>query len=349
MRCDVLIVGGGPGGATSALLLARAGRRVVVAEKNAFPRRKVCGELLAASGIALLQRLGLGPRFDSMAGPEVDRIALWAGSHALDAAMPPLGRALARDHLDSLLLEEAARAGALIVKGEKEIQADTVIRACGSWQRNARPRASDLFGFQAHFTGARVPARTIALIPFPGGYGGLVERAGGRATFAACIRRDRLGRIRSSGVPAGEALLRHAMHSCSVLKNILGIARREGAWLAAGPLHPGMRLLYENGVFNVGNAAGEAHPVVGEGMAMAMQSGALAAEALLRNTEIDKAGVEYARAWRARFPARIRASAAFAHLAMLPGAPGLVGLLNLFPRILESAARLSGKTLPGTP
>src|SRR5438874_9027548 len=88
MRPDVLIVGGGPAGATAAALLARAGRDVVVVEKSPFPRRKVCGEFVAASGIALLGELGLGEEFDAAAGPEVRRIAVWAGNRTLEAAMP---------------------------------------------------------------------------------------------------------------------------------------------------------------------------------------------------------------------------------------------------------------------
>lgn len=56
---DVLIVGAGPAGATAATLLARAGWSVAVVEKQAFPRRKVCGECIAASNLPLLQALGI--------------------------------------------------------------------------------------------------------------------------------------------------------------------------------------------------------------------------------------------------------------------------------------------------
>src|ERR1051325_4000747 len=88
VRPDILVIGGGPAGATAAALLARAGRDVVVAETSAFPRRKVCGEFIAASGIAILRSLGLEKEFDAAAGPEVRRIALWAGKRALEAPMP---------------------------------------------------------------------------------------------------------------------------------------------------------------------------------------------------------------------------------------------------------------------
>ncbi len=60
---DALIIGGGPAGATTALLLARAGWSVALLERKCFPRRKVCGEYLSATNLHLFDELGLGEVF----------------------------------------------------------------------------------------------------------------------------------------------------------------------------------------------------------------------------------------------------------------------------------------------
>src|SRR5438093_25151 len=75
---DALVIGGGPAGATTALLLARAGWSVALVERSPFPRRKVCGEFLSATNLPLLRHLGVGDAFRDLAGPEVRRVVLFA-------------------------------------------------------------------------------------------------------------------------------------------------------------------------------------------------------------------------------------------------------------------------------
>ncbi len=136
---DALIIGGGPAGSTLALLLARAGWRVLVVERKAFPRRKVCGEYLSATNWPLLAELGLADAFERLAGPAVTEVGLLAGRATYRAGLPQpgasatrWGRALAREHLDTLLLEAAARAGRWC--GNRPI-ARTCFRPAAIWSR----------------------------------------------------------------------------------------------------------------------------------------------------------------------------------------------------------------------
>ena len=350
MKVDVFIAGGGPAGATAALLLARAGHSVVVHEKMRFPRRKVCGEFIAASGVELLRTLGLGAELDAAAGPEVHTIALWAGESTFEARMPawraaaPYPRALARELLDTLLLEQARRHGAQVIReADPAIEARVRIDARGSWHKG--PGASDLLGFQARLRGVDMPAGTIALIPFSGGYAGLVESGGGRATLACCVRRSSLEALRAHGSPAGDSLLRHMTGRSAGLARALRGALREGPWLGAGPLRPGTRSLYRDGAFAIGNAAGEAHPIVGEGIAMAMRSAALLCGPLspaLKSAASPRAVARiYTLAWWRAFGLRLQASRVFAQIAMQPRFPEAV--LRGAPGLLTAAAVISGK------
>ncbi|MGH9038248.1 MAG: NAD(P)/FAD-dependent oxidoreductase, partial [Acidimicrobiia bacterium] len=59
---DVVVVGGGPSGATAAYWLSEAGHRVVVLEKSRFPRDKTCGDGLTPRAVRQLHDMGLaGP------------------------------------------------------------------------------------------------------------------------------------------------------------------------------------------------------------------------------------------------------------------------------------------------
>ena len=339
-RFDALVIGAGPAGSTAALMLSRAGWNVAIMEKARFPRRKVCGEFISATSWPLLETLGMAKALRPHTGPPVRRVGLYAGDTMLEAPMPgeSHGSAVAREHLDTLLLEHAMAAGAKLL-GDKPA-ARIVIEAHGSWHRSGNSsRRSDLLGFKAHFRNARLPAALMPLVLFPGGYGGMVATSAGLVSFSCCIRRNALeaARRRHPGLSAGDALIAHATQSCNGVREALAGAKREGAWLSAGPIRPGFREPAGNSVFRVGNAAGEAHPIVAEGISMAIQSSMLLAEALMAGRESD-----YPAAWRRNFAGRVRAAALFATATMM-AAPAAVALVRRLPSVLTLGAAWSGK------
>ena len=182
----------------------------------------------------------------------------------------------------------------------------------------------------------------------------MVRTEGGRTTLSCCIERRWLEALRTQhpALPAGAAVLEHVMASCDGVGRALDGAVQDGPWLAAGPIRPGIRPRYEGGIFRVGNCAGEAHPIVAEGISMAIQSGGLLGSLLVasnaRNRDrlaVDAVGADYSTRWKRFFAPRIRAAAGFAALAK---APGIIAFarpaLRRFPGLLTVGANLSGKT-----
>lgn len=390
-RYDVIVVGAGVAGSSCAILLAEAGWKVAVVEKRNFPRRKVCGECIAATNLALLDRLGVGDAFAELAGPELERVGLYVGEEMLSADLPrfadalrPWGRALGREQLDSLLLGRAAALGARVwqpwtvrritrrnglhasevVRRPREsalLEAPVVIAAQGSWEsaphagrRRVPKHEGDLLGFKANFSGADLAPGYLPVLAFEGGYGGMVIAERGRLTLACCIRRSRLRAYRDERptLGAGAAVQALLGESCRGVRRALAAAELSGPWLAAGPLRPGMRALWREPTgFVVGNAAGEAHPILGEGISMALQGSWLlcrhlidAGERLREGESQTAVARSYARNWRRRFVGRVRWAALFAHLAMRPNvALASLPLLGCWPGLLTLGAHLGGK------
>ena len=395
-RFDAIIMGAGPAGSSAAILLARAGWSVALVEKQRFPRRKVCGECLAASNLPLLDALGIRQGFEASAGPELRRVALMQGKRVVVAGLPPAdhprhawGRALGRETLDTLLLEQARAAGALVLQpwsvqalegsagdhrcevraiGSNQqamLHAPVLIAAHGSWEhlpsgraaRRLGRRPGDLFAFKANFYGTTLAEGLLPVLSFNGGYGGMVLGGHGVTTLACCIREDQLQACRreAPGLSAGEVVEAFLKRECRGVAQALGNAQREGAWLVSGPIDPGIRLHQDDTLFRIGNAAGEAHPIIGEGMSMALQSAWLLCAQLLGPAGPHRGGsgaswqrtvqTRYASDWCRHFAPRLRLAAAFAYMAMRPAlASPLLSLLSCWPALLTHGARWGGKT-----
>ena len=124
---DVVVVGGGPAGATAAFALARAGRDVMLVDKARFPRDKCCGDGLTAAALRELEDLGVRP--ESIPGWQVvheARVCSPTG-HMVRLPLPRdqgvFAAVAPRAALDAAVLDAARAAGAKVHDGHGVLSA----------------------------------------------------------------------------------------------------------------------------------------------------------------------------------------------------------------------------------
>jgi geranylgeranyl reductase family protein len=122
LETDVLVVGAGPGGSSTAYHLARHGVDVVMVDRAVFPREKVCGDGLTPRGVKALERMGVDPTepgftpVDGLRTYGVDGVVIDLPWPELQD-FPQLGVVRTRFDLDNLLAERAVKAGARFLQG----------------------------------------------------------------------------------------------------------------------------------------------------------------------------------------------------------------------------------------
>lgn len=128
MKTDVLIVGGGPGGAASAMFLARQGIRSVIIEKEQFPRYHI-GESMTGEAGGLLRELGFGERMLQDKHPIKHGVKVYGTSGKNDWFIPVMMRdaehklkdqftwQVRRSNFDKMMLDEAVARGATLMAG----------------------------------------------------------------------------------------------------------------------------------------------------------------------------------------------------------------------------------------
>jgi geranylgeranyl reductase family protein len=123
IETDVLVVGGGPAGASAAFWLARHGHDVTVVEKKQFPREKTCGDGLTPRAVKQLDDMGLSGelaryhRYHGLRATGMGReLELEWPEHPV---YPQYGYVVRRRELDQLVAANAARAGAAVLEGHE--------------------------------------------------------------------------------------------------------------------------------------------------------------------------------------------------------------------------------------
>lgn len=299
---DAIVIGAGPAGSLSALLLARAGWGVTVLEQHAFPRDKVCGECLSSRGIDVLRRVGL---HDGLMAHQPNAL-LGVNLHAVNGrtmsmALPRPMMGVSRQLLDAYLLAAAASAGAivrhrvrceqiepapralvrvrdLITNQMQTLRASHVILADGKASLPGKsPRHTGDFGIKSHFVQIAGPCDAIEMFGCADCYGGIAAIEQERWNVSFSVPRSRLMRFGSRL----DELFGQLAAENPTLRRRMSSATRVSPWVTSPVPRFGTQPAIAANVVRVGNGSAAMEPICGEGMGVALRSAELAVAALL--------------------------------------------------------------------
>ena len=346
-RTDALIVGGGPAGTATAIMLARAGRAPLLVERRAEPGGIVCGGFVSWDALAALDDLGIDVA--ALGAHPIERVRILSGERSIVAPLPHGAMGLSRGTLDRALQAAAEAAGAEILRGVavreiagerarlsdgREIEGAPLIVATGKHALRGAPREGAWRGVVGLRTTMPAPPdldATIELHLFRGGYAGLLRQEGGRANLCLSISPERLTEV---GGTADALLAALAAEAPRLADRARGI---DAPWVSVAGVPYGWRATAP-GPWRVGDQAAVIASVVGDGIAIALASGRAAAAALLRGDTPER----HRRGFAARSRRPIALAEVARHLAERPASiRPLLPLIGRVPGLLTIAARLT--------
>lgn len=321
MIFDLAIIGGGPAGCAAAILAARSGARVLLFERSHFPRHKVCGEFVSAESLGLLADL-LASDFQHLISdaPRISETRIFVDGTTLRTGIDPPAASIARFDLDSALWETCI-AGGIECRAETTVRAvegvgpfriatdnqvfksSALMNASGRWSSftspvvRARAPNTKWIGIKAHY---HEPAASpsVDLYFFGGGYCGVqpicaADNAfGTRVNACAMVRADVANTM-------SDVLRQHPV-----------LYERSRAWTPlTEPVSTSPLVFHEpepvqDAMLQIGDAATFVDPFVGDGISLALRSGALAAEYLYSffrgECSLDQAAALYRSAYQER-------------------------------------------------
>lgn len=313
MRFDVVVAGAGPAGSSIAGLLGRAGAKVLLVDKAAFPREKPCGEGLLPHGAAVLRRIGAWPRA-AEAGARFRGLRYGCGDISAQADFPrggESGLAVCRERLDAALLGWALESSNVAFESGlfvQELLRDDEGRVVGLQARSSsgasarwgsaltvgadglhsvvrrragvpvRWPAAGRFGATAHIEAAGAPAERVE-VRLGAGFEAYLTPVPGGLSVALLFPASMLDRFSGEPGVRGRGFL--ALLAEAAGPERFAEARLSSAVRLWGPLGPSVDRACGPGFALLGDSAGAPDPIAGEGLSLALTTAERAAPLLL--------------------------------------------------------------------
>jgi menaquinone-9 beta-reductase len=370
-RYDLAIAGGGPAGSAAAWQAAQTGARVIVLDKAEFPRDKPCGDGLTPRAVSYIQKMGLADevaKFHRVNRAKVFSPSEWELAFPRRPGMPDHGHAARRLELDTLLLKNAASAGAEVrqsaevvspvvddagrvtgvtLKSGEPVLADAVIAADGAYSpiKRALKLDSQYNGYSAIAIRAEMPANRpdsdsldiYLKLAFQGdqlpGYGWVFPLGGGRVNIGlGYMNSYKKWRQINATQFFGEFLATLPPDWELPPIDELMKSKALGAWRL--PMGFTAWPPWRPGVLFAGDALGAARPVSGAGISRALVSGLAAGEcaiAALTNSGPDDF-TNYAQRMKAAWANEYRLGRYFHKLVGIPA------IANAGLKVLDSVS-----------
>jgi menaquinone-9 beta-reductase len=340
IHCDVLVVGAGPSGSACARQLAQAGFDVVLVDQHNFPRDKVCGDGLIPDTHAALEKLGVAQEVAELAQP-VDNVRVFA-PHMGHLDVPGQLSVLPRKVLDHILVRAAVQAGARLctpwrfeapmlngervvgarlkgVDGAQNIHALWVVLATGAAVQSLQaagvcerqtPSGVAIRGYVQNpaMVGRITQLEMVWHKTLPGGYGWIFPAPDGVFNIGAGLMGSHY-RTDEGKSTMQDVNLRGLFDAfCKVhapARELMATGTLQGALKGAPMRCSLMGAAYSRpGLLVTGEAVGTTYSLSGEGIGKALETGMLAAQALVHGQLQDDVGTRqrYASALRGLQP-----------------------------------------------
>lgn len=335
---DVIIVGGGLAGLSSAIHLSKAKVSVLLIEKYSYPKHKVCGEYISNEVLPYLSYLGFDPF--KFGAKSISTFELSTHNNKKITAKLPLGGfGMSRYQMDFQLYKIALKNGVNVLldtvtdvkfkadsflvqtKSKQNYQAKIVIGAYGKrsnldveFNRKFIKKKSPYLGVKIHVSGS-FPEDKVALHNFKGGYCGVSKVENNHINLCYITNFKAFKKYKDVKAFQEEVVFKN-----QELKHIFKNSKPEFQQpLTISQISFQTKKPIDNHVIMCGDTAGMIHPLCGNGMGMAIRSAQLASELIidyLHKKIASRQTLEYlyAKRWKKTFGLRLSVGHAIAYL-----------------------------------